>query len=65
MGNEFLTTSFLPSAPLFLVAGGVMALAIGALLLQKAARIHLREQREDRLRTHVARAEARWHEATM
>ena len=66
MGDEILTTtSFLPSAPLFLVAGGVMVLAIGALLLQKAARVHMREQRKDRLQTQVGRVEARWREAAM
>ena len=65
MGEEILTTSFIPSAPLFLVAGGVLVLVIGALLLQKAARVHMREQRKDRLRTHVGRVEAQWHEAAM
>jgi hypothetical protein len=63
MGDEILTTSFLPSVPLFLMAGGVMVLVIGALLLQKATRVHMREQRQDRLRTQVGRVEARWHEA--
>ena len=65
MGEEILTTSLLPSAPLFLVAGGVMVLVIGALLLQKAARVHMREQRKDRLQTQVGRVEAQWHEAAM
>ena len=65
MGEEILTTSFIPSAPLFMVAGGVVVLVIGALLLQKAARVHMREQRKDRLQTHVGRVEARWHEAAM
>jgi hypothetical protein len=39
--------------------------AIGALLLQKAARVHLQEQRCSELRKHVGRVEAQWHEATM
>ena len=64
MGEEILTTHFIPSAPLFMVAGGVVVLVIG-LLLQRAARVHMREQRKDRLQTHVGRVEAQWHEAAM
>ena len=60
-----LPVSFLPSAPLFAIAGGVLVLTIVAVLLQRAARVHLREGRIDRLRAHVGRAEARWHEAAM
>jgi len=65
MGDDILTTHFIPSAPLLMVAGGVIVLVIGALLLQKAARVHMREQRADRLRTQVGRVEARWNEAAM
>ena len=65
MGEEILTTSFMPSLPLFIGAAGVIVLVIGALLLQRAARAHMREQRASRLRTHVGRVESRWHEAAM
>ena len=65
MGEEILATRLMPSAPLFIVAGGVMFLVIGALLLQRAARVHMREQRASRLRTHVGRVESQWHEAAM
>ena len=65
MGEEILATRFMPSAPLFIVAGGVIVLVIGALLLQRATRIHMREQRASCLRTHVGRVESRWHEAAM
>jgi small neutral amino acid transporter SnatA (MarC family) len=63
--SETLFHSFLPSAPLFAIAGGLIVLVIGALLLQRAARAHWREQRRDRLRTHVGRVEAQWNEAAM
>jgi hypothetical protein len=65
MGEEILTTSFMPPAPLVIGAGVVIVLVIGVLLLQRAARVHMREQRADRLRTHVGRVESRWHGAAM
>ena len=52
-----------PSAPLLAGAGGLLVLVVGALLLQKAARAHLHEQRCEDLRSRVSRVEERWHEA--
>jgi hypothetical protein len=63
--NAIVTTDFLPSALLLTVGAGAVIVAIGALLLQKAARVHLQEQRCSELRKHVGRVEAQWHEATM
>ena len=63
--GELLTASLLPSAPIFVVAGGVLVLVIGGVLLQKAARMTMSENRSEHLRTHVGRVEARWHEAAM
>jgi hypothetical protein len=58
-----LPVCFLPTTTLFAIAGGVLVLAIVAVLLQRAALVHWREGRIDRLRAHVGRAEARWYEA--
>jgi hypothetical protein len=59
------TTDFLPSALLLAVGAGAVVVAIGAMLLQRAARVHMQEQRCDDLHKHVGRVEARWHEAAM
>jgi hypothetical protein len=58
-------TALFPSLTLLAAAAGTIVVAVGALLLQKAARAHLHEQRCDRLRKDVARAEAQWREAAM
>jgi hypothetical protein len=63
--DAILTTDLLPSAVLLAIAAGAIVIVVGALLLQKAARIHMHEQRCDQLRKRVARAEAHWHEAAM
>src|SRR6188472_3023100 len=63
--DAIVPTAFFPSLTLLAAAAGTIVVAVGALLLQKAARTHLHEQRCDRLRKHVARAEAQWHEAAM
>jgi hypothetical protein len=63
--DAIVPTAFFPSLTLLAAAAGTIVVAVGALLLQKAARTHLHEQRCDRLRKHVARAEAQWREAAM
>ena len=47
-----------------LVAWAVLVVVV-ALLLQKATRSHLQEQRCTQLRKRVTRVEAQWREATM
>jgi hypothetical protein len=63
--DPFVTTDFLPSAMLLAAAAGTVVVVIGALLLQKAARVHMQEHRCDELRKHVGRVEAQWREAAM
>ena len=60
--GELLAAGLLPSAPIFAVAGGVVVLVIVGVLLQKAARMTMRENRCKQLRTHVGRVEAQWRE---
>jgi len=59
------TTSLLPSVTLLAVAGATIVVVVVALLLQKAARTHLQEQRCEQLRKRVTHVEARWREAAM
>jgi hypothetical protein len=62
---ENLMTSFLPSPAILAVSGATVILVIGAVLLQRAARTHMHQQRCDELRQRVSRVDARWHEAAM
>ena len=63
--DAIVRTDLLPSALHLAIAAGTIVIAVGALLLQKAARILKQEQRCNQLRKRVARVDARWHEATM
>jgi hypothetical protein len=63
--DAIVRTDVLPSAVMVLAVGGAIVLAIGVVLLQKAARIHRQEQRCDQLRKRVAQVEAQWREAAM
>jgi hypothetical protein len=63
--DAFATIGLLPSTMMLAVAGGTVVVAVLGLLLQKAARTHLQEQRCEQLRERVTRGEAQWHEAAM
>ena len=55
----------LPSVTVIAAAGGTLVAVIGALLLQRAARAAMYQQRCDDLRRRVSRGEAKWREAAM
>lgn len=53
----------LPSMTMMATACGSLVLIVGAVLLQRAARATMYEQRCDELRSRVSRGEAKWREA--
>ena len=55
----------LPSTGRVLIGAGAVLAIIGVVVVQIAARVWLQHNRAERLREHVARVEARWHEAAM
>lgn len=64
--DAFEAAGYLHSAMVIGVAGaGTIVAVVVALLLQKAARTHLQEQRADQLRKRVTHVEAQWREAAM
>jgi hypothetical protein len=61
--TDHLFRDLLPSTGLVIVVAGAVLAVIGLVLVNVSARVWLRNSRQRRLREHIARVEARWHEA--
>ena len=64
MTEELLVRGFLPSTPAMAIGMGALAAVVGVLLVQRAARSWLYENRTQELRQRVSRAESRLREAS-
>ena len=63
--TDQLFQQMLPSTGILAVGIAVMLSVIGIVLVQISARVWMHHHRERKLRDHIARVEARWHEAAM
>jgi hypothetical protein len=63
--TDHLFRDLLPSTGVILAVAGIVMAVVGGVLVNVAARAWRQQSRERQLRDHVARVEARWHEAAM